>query len=58
MIHNEIGICDDRCRECYYRGTRSKIETPFCQYIIITGHMRPCPAGENCTKFISVKKGE
>ncbi len=45
--------CDlpPRCDTCYYStGTG---EYGFCQYILIAGVSRDCPADENCTKYLN-----
>lgn len=34
------------CEGCMYRGYFGSM--PCCDYIFITGHMRPCPPGELC----------
>lgn len=38
-----------RCRDCVY-GWKS-----YCTYILITGHRRPCPPGDECTVRITIK---
>ena len=38
-----------KCRICIYRSEYRNINK--CDYITITGHMRGCPPGEECTKF-------
>jgi len=30
--------------------------TPSCDYLLITGHRRPCPPGEGCTEHTARKK--
>ena len=43
-----------RCRTCaYYSST-----TPSCDYIIITGKVRGCPAGEGCKRYVCNKASE
>lgn len=41
----ERNLCDPNCLPCIYYG---KI-TCTCDYILIAGHPRPCPAGAGCT---------
>lgn len=43
---------DDYCAGCVYRGRAGSRD--ICEYLLMTGHKRPCPPGENCT----VKKME
>ena len=31
-------------------------KTPSCDYFLITGRRRPCPAGEGCTEHTAIKK--
>lgn len=45
-----IGYCDDRCKNCTYHGTLNG-NTVTCDYIGVTGHRRPCPAGPECTYY-------
>lgn len=42
------------CRGCYH--LRTGLSVDFCQYILNTGHCRPCPAGNGCTQKISERK--
>ncbi len=39
-----------RCRRCEYSG---QLGGPLvvCDYLLITGHRRGCPAGRKCTRF-------
>lgn len=37
------------CRGCIYAGWTSSWD-PCCDYILMTGHMRPCPPGAGCTE--------
>ena len=45
-----IGLVSGYCRRCIYlariNGQRSY---KLCQYILMTGQRRPCPAGTGCT---------
>lgn len=38
----------DYCEKCVYRKTFTSAG-PYCDYICMTGHRRPCPPGEGCT---------
>lgn len=40
------GICDIWCEGCNYLP---KVGTICCDYLMTTGHRRPCPAGTGCT---------
>lgn len=43
--------CDTtRCRKCSYHGYSGTLGI-FCEYLLVTGHMRGCEPGENCDKF-------
>lgn len=51
-----------RCRKCYYSGPVDigwgKVYPLYsCDYLLITGHRRPCPAGDACTVY-SPKKAK
>lgn len=42
------GICDRWCRDCrYYQGRHNA--SRCCNYLLLEGRMRPCPAGTGCT---------
>lgn len=46
---NEESTDNERCRTCEFSaiiGTHV-----FCDYLLITGKRRNCPAGENCKKY-------
>lgn len=46
----------ERCKTClYYCDTVNHFVYPTCDYILRTGHMRGCPAGDECTKYFSRK---
>lgn len=43
-----------RCKNCAYSGRLSGADgagTLICDYILKTGHRRPCELGEKCTVF-------
>lgn len=42
-----------RCDTCYYCHNAGKYS--LCQYILLAGVSRDCPADENCTKYINKK---
>lgn len=43
------GVCTAKCRKCYHGSTGSGYIS--CDYILNTGHRRPCLAGKGCTEF-------
>lgn len=44
----------ERCRKCAFYWTPTGNRTiELCQYILMTGHPRPCPAGKDCTSFLT-----
>lgn len=45
-----MGLTDKRCRSCRYHGVLSNY-TISCDYFLITGVRRGCPAGRDCTRF-------
>lgn len=44
-------ICDERCRSCMYASTLSNLSV-VCNYLLVTGNRRGCPAGEACERYI------
>lgn len=40
-----------KCKSCFFATKPSKNCVTTCDYILITGHMRGCPPGEDCIKF-------
>jgi hypothetical protein len=44
-----MALCDKTCNKCVYRGTWPSDAHPYCRYLEMTGHKRPCPAGAGCT---------
>lgn len=51
----EVATCTIRCKDCaysYWTGFRSPTEVGVgCDYLLVTGKIRPCPAGDDCTEF-------
>ena len=42
------GVCDKYCNGCvFYSG--SSLTFKVCEYMLMTDHRRPCPAGKGCT---------
>lgn len=39
-----------RCKQCIYRYRGTGGAGCYCQYILVTGHRRPCPA-EDCKVY-------
>lgn len=54
-LYPEIGLCDKHCKKCihscYLNGSMYS-----CDYILNTGHRRPCPAGKGCTEYKEIAK--
>ena len=45
-----MSLVTERCEKCKYKGEVMFWE-PCCDYILITGKSRGCPAGDECDKF-------
>lgn len=48
-------LTTERCRECFYVGyfdSHSCNGPICCDYILVTGKMRGCPAGDDCIHFL------
>ncbi len=50
-----MSVCDKTCRSCIYSSTVSETGPVTCDYILVTGNRRGCPAGKGCERYI---KGE
>lgn len=46
----KCSTCKYNCRLSFEDGDR------FCQYILITGHRRPCSVGDECTVYEKSKR--
>ena len=46
--------CPAYCKGCIYR-TQGKTRLNMCQYAMITGQLRGCPADEHCTRKTTKK---
>ena len=44
-----MGVCTKYCDECVYRKSFISGVLPFCDYLCMTGKVRPCPAGDECS---------
>ncbi|MBP5729540.1 MAG: AsnC family protein [Clostridia bacterium] len=44
-------VCDIKCRSCMYASTLSNMSV-VCNYLLITGNRRGCPAGKGCERYI------
>ena len=45
-------LTTERCRDCYYAGHLDNGSGLICcDYILIEGEMRGCPAGDDCKRF-------
>ena len=62
-IHNNMAYPDFncshklRCKQCIYHSCASgavSLWNIYCQYILVTGRRRPCPAN-SCTVFVKGK---
>lgn len=50
-------VVTERCREClYFCSCNGHYVCPTCDYFLITGKRRGCPAGDNCDKFLASKE--
>ena len=45
-----MSVVTERCKECEYSG-EILFGEPCCDYILITGKPRGCPAGDECNKY-------
>lgn len=48
----------DKCATCIYQTGKSLFVGKYsmkCDYLEITGRMRPCEPGEECTEYIKRK---
>lgn len=52
-IISEDKRMERECRGCFYR--RGPHQFRHCDYMGITGHMRPCPPGKDCTVRVQLK---
>lgn len=48
-----MSVCTKRCSSCYFGTTYARMSDGqrICDYILITGHRRGCPAGDDCDKY-------
>lgn len=47
-----MSVCDKTCRGCAY-GSVTSMWGISCNYILVTGHPRGCPAGAGCTRRLT-----
>ena len=45
-----MSLVTKRCEKCKYKG-EVLFGEPCCDYILIAGKSRGCPAGDGCNKF-------
>lgn len=45
-----MSLVTERCEKCKYKG-EVLFGEPCCDYILIVGKSRGCPAGDECDKF-------
>lgn len=52
------GLVDETCIPCMFSARHENLKIPTsCDYYIITGERRPCPAGKGCTvRMLGEKK--
>lgn len=62
-VRRELGdrmtVCTDYCKPCYYAScnrTGYDHGTMTCDYLIVTGEKRGCPAGDGCKRFREGKR--
>ena len=49
-VEEAMCLVTERCEKCKYKG-EVLFGEPCCDYILITGKSRGCPAGDECDKF-------
>lgn len=47
-------VCDTKCRSCMYASTLGNMSV-VCNYLLVTGNRRGCPAGKGCERYIKGK---
>ena len=50
-----MSVCDETCKSCIY-STAMSTWGICCNYILVTGNMRRCPAGKGCERRIVGEK--
>lgn len=50
------GICDATCKGCVYSTYVGVLVNRCCDFLLITGSRRGCPAGQGCTRRLAGKK--
>ena len=50
-----MSVCDSTCRPCIYHATVTG-GALVCDYLLVMGRRRGCPAGKGCTERIAGKK--
>lgn len=50
----------NKCKTCKYHGYIGcgYCMDMICQYILVTGHMRGCPVGDDCIKYEKGKRAK
>jgi hypothetical protein len=49
-----MSVCDYTCRQCIYFSQAGSF--PCCNYLLVAGHRRGCPAGKGCERRIRGKR--
>lgn len=44
-----MGVCTKYCDKCTYCKSFAGGTIPYCDYLCMTGKLRPCPAGDGCS---------
>lgn len=46
-------LCTKKCDGCRFSVLMTGTNTPVtaCYYLVLTGSVRPCPAGDECTVY-------
>lgn len=56
-----MSVVTKRCRDCLYYSDNSRHHAhgwASCDYILLVGHSRGCPAGDECTRYTPMKNAE
>lgn len=48
-------MSDTYCEGCFYQKTFASLG-PYCDYLCMAGHRRPCPPGEGCTVRVLIRR--
>lgn len=48
-------LVSKNCDNCHYCGFLVNGGVPYCKYLLVTDHRRPCPPGDGCTVKVPIK---